>query len=51
MFAIAEIGVPVMVHEEESINPIGRDGDMVQEVTTPPLAQVSEFGDMAVPTV
>ena len=33
------------------INPVGRDGDMVQEVTAPPPAQVSEFGDMAVPTV
>ena len=45
MMAIAETGVPVMVHEEESNNPIGRDGDMVQEVGGPPLAQVRLFDD------
>ena len=45
MMAIAETGVPVMVHEEERNNPVGRDGDMVQEVGGPPLAQVRLFAD------
>ena len=50
MMAIAETGVPVMVHEEERNNPVGRDGDMVQEVGGPPLAQVKLFADTTCPT-
>ena len=39
-----------MEHEEESNNPAGRDGDMVQEVGGPPLAQVRLFADTTCPT-